>query len=255
MKALLLFPLSAALVLSVPAQSAIDWFFLVTGDKIPGTFEGGAAQSVRVRSLDGTVRDYDRASVAWIGFSPSTPSAATQQAPAPTVTPPAPSGTLAECMQSLPPSVPANTGSSIPSDQAALALEFHNCARRQVGAPPLQWSTQLAAAAQRWAQHLAGDEGCNLVHTQNDSHGENLFGGSGKDWTPLEASKDWYSEIKLFHYGPLTEDNWHAAGHYTQMIWKNTTQVGMGKAHCANGGLVIVAEYNPPGNVMGEAPY
>jgi pathogenesis-related protein 1 len=39
------------------------------------------------------------------------------------------------------------------------------------------------------------------------------------------------------------------------MIWHSTTELGMGQANCAGGGTVVVAEYNPPGNYIGEKPY
>jgi pathogenesis-related protein 1 len=151
--------------------------------------------------------------------------------------------------------VPANTGSSVSQHDAQDALDFHNAKRRDVGAQPLQWSAELATAAQQWANHLAADRQCNLEHNVANSNGENLFGGSGSAFNPLFASQAWYSEIKNFKYGVLTNANWQSAGHYTQMVWSNTTKVGMGKATCSGGAVVIVAEYNPPGNYMGQKPY
>jgi pathogenesis-related protein 1 len=53
----------------------------------------------------------------------------------------------------------------------------------------------------------------------------------------------------------LTAANFAPTGHYTQMVWRSTTQVGMGQASCPGGALVIVAEYNPPGNYIGQKPY
>ncbi len=164
------------------------------------------------------------------------------------------SSALSGCMKAQPPAPPSSTGSAVSAANAQLALQFHNCARQEVGSPPLQWSTELSAYAQNWANHLAKDEHCNLVHSEGGDYGENLFGGSGS-YTPLFASQDWYTEKKLFHYGVLNESNWAPSGHYTQMVWKATTNVGMGEAHCPGGDLVIVAEYSPAGNMMGEKPY
>lgn len=151
--------------------------------------------------------------------------------------------------------VPSDTGSSVPQDQAQLALDFHNKVRQDVGAAPLEWSADLAAYAQQWANHLAADSNCDLEHTPNNVYGENLFGGSGESYTALDASQDWYSESNDYTYGVLTQDNWYATGHYTQMIWSNTTRIGMGMATCNGGGVVIAAEYDPPGNYMGQKPY
>jgi hypothetical protein len=46
-------------------------------------------------------------------------------------------------------------------------------------------ATQLAAYAQKWVNHLANDNNCQLDHTVDNKYGENLFGGSGV--TPLSS--------------------------------------------------------------------
>jgi hypothetical protein len=43
-------------------------------------------------------------------------------------------------------------------------------------------------------------------------------------------------------------------GHYSQIVWKTTTKVGCGFAE-SNGSDVLVCDYAPPGNVMGERAY
>jgi pathogenesis-related protein 1 len=151
--------------------------------------------------------------------------------------------------------VPSNTGSRVPPDQAQLALDFQNAKRRDVDAPPLEWSADLAASAQSWADHLAADRNCGLEHTVNNKYGENLFAGSGRAFTALDAAEAWYGEIKDYHYGVLTAANFSQTGHYTQMVWSRTTKVGMGQATCSGGAIAIVAEYDPPGNYIGQKPY
>jgi pathogenesis-related protein 1 len=147
------------------------------------------------------------------------------------------------------------TNSHVNLQDAQQALDLQNAKRHDVGVPPLTWSTDLAAVAQKWADHLAADQACDLVHTQGGPYGENLFGGSGRVFTAVDAVNDWYSEISKFHYAPLADNTWFDSGHYTQMIWRNTTKVGMGRATCPSGRVVIVAEYDPPGNYMGQKPY
>ncbi len=151
--------------------------------------------------------------------------------------------------------VPSRTGSKLPTDQAQAALDFHNDMRDKHGVPALQWSTELSAVAQEWAEHLASRRQCGLQHMSNNRYGENLFGGRGRDYSALFASQRWYSEIDDFRYGPLSADQVHGVGHYTQMIWRTTTHVGIGVARCPNGAQVIAAEYDPPGNYIGQAPY
>lgn len=155
--------------------------------------------------------------------------------------------------------VPATTGSKISQTAAQEALDHHNKVRADVGAPTLEWSAELSKFAQEWADHLAS-QGCKMEHRPRSGewtqkYGENIFWGSASRYTPLDASKSWYSEIKDYTYGPLTSSNWYQTGHYTQMVWKNTTHVGFGVAICSSGAIIIVANYNPPGNYMGQKPY
>lgn len=154
--------------------------------------------------------------------------------------------------------VPAATGSRVLQAGAQEALDFHNKVRADVESPPLQWSEDLAGYAQAWADKLAVN--CDFEHRPSSGawgqkHGENIFWGDGEKYTVLDASESWYSEIEDYKYGPLTNNNWYKTGHYTQMVWKNTTQVGLGIAVCKSGATLIVANYSPAGNYMGEKPY
>jgi len=154
--------------------------------------------------------------------------------------------------------VPTTTGSKVSQADAQAALDFHNKARKDVGSPPLEWSKDLAKYAQAWADHLA-KENCQMKHRPHEGewkqiHGENIFWGSA-NYTARDASEDWYSEIKDYKHGALTGANWYATGHYTQMVWKNTAKVGIAQAVCKDGAIIIVGNYDPPGNYMGEKAY
>jgi pathogenesis-related protein 1 len=146
------------------------------------------------------------------------------------------------------------TGSAVSPLEAKAALDFHNAKRAEAGVPALKWSSQLATTAQAWANHLAKDLQCKLQHTPNNPYGENIFGGGGKAYTAMDASQAWYSEKPKYGGGALTTGNFSSAGHYTQMMWGTTTQVGIGIGSCS-GSLVIVAEYSPHGNILGQKPY
>lgn len=41
-------------------------------------------------------------------------------------------------------------------------------------------------------------------------------------------------------------------GHFTQVVWKDSTELGVGCAKTDNGKTYVVANYNPPGNMMGK---
>ena len=150
-----------------------------------------------------------------------------------------------------------NIGSLLTANEAKEALDFHNKARNDVGVAPLTWSPEISKYAQEWANNLAAN-GCQLQHrssAQNTKgYGENIgMGYSG--YNALSASKAWYSEISQFQNVVLDQNNWYKAGHYSQMVWRNTTHLGIGVAKCSNGATIVVGNYNPPGNYMGQKAY
>ena len=49
-----------------------------------------------------------------------------------------------------------------------------------------------------------------------------------------------------------TGDN--VTGHYTQMVWKGTTEVGCATASGTEL-TYLVCRYSPPGNIVGQKPY
>lgn len=139
------------------------------------------------------------------------------------------------------------------SDQV---LEVHNRERAEVGAPPLTWSDDLAASSAEWALHLASLG--ELQHSGGRAYGENLWMGSTGYYSYSAMAQSWADEKRLFVYGTFpkvsSDGNWANVGHYTQVIWKNTTQVGCA---VATGGSwdILVCRYGPPGNWIGEKPY
>jgi pathogenesis-related protein 1 len=165
------------------------------------------------------------------------------------------SGTLVSNAQKK---VPFKTGSKITQAEAQSALDFHNKARKEVNVPALEWSAELSAYAQKWAEHL-DSLGCALQHRPRSGvwvqqYGENIFWGSGS-YNATDACKSWYSEKKDFVGPVFTGEETSVVGHYTQMVWRDTKKVGIGVVKCKGGGMIIVANYDPAGNYRGEAAY
>lgn len=152
------------------------------------------------------------------------------------------------------------TGSNVSSEQAKEALAYHNKARADVEVGPLTWSPKLADFAQKWANNLVSNGKCKLEHRPGSGewkgiYGENIAMLVPKKNAALESSEMWYSEISKFKNVILNNTNWYAAGHYTQMVWRNTKSVGIGAAKCSNGYYIVVANYDPSGNYMGQKAY
>ena len=41
-------------------------------------------------------------------------------------------------------------------------------------------------------------------------------------------------------------------GHFTQVVWKNSKNLGIAKARSSSGKIIVVANYEPAGNFIGQ---
>eukprot|EP00249_Psilotum_nudum_P036157 c6457_g2_i1 orf=194-709(+) len=133
-------------------------------------------------------------------------------------------------------------------------LYLQNVARAQVGVPPLQWSPKLAHYAQWWANQQAAYGNCLLRHSDGP-YGENIFWGTGKAWTPVDAVSVWVNERAWYNYHRNTCTYYDACGHYTQIVWRTSRFVGCARVTCGDGDVFMTCNYYPPGNYIGERPY
>jgi len=151
-----------------------------------------------------------------------------------------------------------STGSRLTREEAGMMVNLHNEARSEAGVEPLSWSNELASYAQEWVDHLAKTD-CHPEHRPRSGpwkqkYGENGFAGAAGYHGVTDAVKSWKEEKKYYGHQVLSRSHWRASGHYTQMVWRKSTQIGCGKIEC-NGRIIIFCNYNPPGNVLGEKPY
>ncbi|XP_059149240.1 Golgi-associated plant pathogenesis-related protein 1-like isoform X2 [Physella acuta] len=138
------------------------------------------------------------------------------------------------------------------------ALAAHNECRAKHHAPPLTLSADLNDYAQNWANHLAKTG--KLAHSDCKMNGEVLgenvaykwaSGGPGADMTGKDATQMWYAEIKDYKSYADASSASSNTGHFTQVVWKSTKQLGMGKAKTSDGKVFVVGSYRPPGNYVG----
>ena len=147
------------------------------------------------------------------------------------------------------------TGSNLSQAEADLMVRTHNKWRSEVGVVNVKWSVEVARSAQKWADEL-GRRGCAMKHSSDRKYGENIFWSSGMNPTAEDVTNDWAAEIKFYKKGTkISYSNYSNFGHYTQMVWSSTTEIGCGRAKCAHGKEVWVCQYNPAGNYIGEKPY
>ena len=128
----------------------------------------------------------------------------------------------------------------------------HNQVRARVGVRPLTWSSKLAAMAQRWAEELLANG--KFQHRHEREYGENLFEIRGGRSSPTEVVTSWADEARDYDLARNVCRARAECGHYSQIVWRKTKQVGCGVAR-QPGREVWVCNYFPPGNWVGERPY
>jgi pathogenesis-related protein 1 len=129
-------------------------------------------------------------------------------------------------------------------------LAGHNAVRTEVGVAPLAWSDHLATLSQTWADALLA--GRKFAHSQNSAYGENLFEITGAAASPAQVVGVWAGESRQYEYS--SNHCRGVCGHYTQLVWSGTREVGCAVAR-GHGREVWVCEYDPPGNWAGKRPY
>ncbi|XP_035220944.1 uncharacterized protein LOC118193888 [Stegodyphus dumicola] len=141
-------------------------------------------------------------------------------------------------------------------DFALECLRSHNRYRAQHGCPPLHLSAEVSAFSQEWADKLARED--RMYHSHNPKYGENLFVTYMSDNSrPMakgtEVVDSWYSEHVFYPYsGQVTREIVMKAGHFTQVIWRNSKEMGIGKAVSRRNRIYVVANYYPAGNVLNK---
>ncbi|MEO1127007.1 MAG: S-layer homology domain-containing protein [Cyanobacteria bacterium J06639_16] len=165
---------------------------------------------------------------------------------------------------------PSGTSGTIPPENVATTqglgalnqsqvnelLAAHNRYRSEVGVSSLTWSADLSLSAQQWADQLASTG--SFEHSTGNGYGENLALNSNPSLTVLVDQ--WGAEKADYIPGvPFSQASTGGViGHYTQIVWRDTTEVGCGVAIGSYQGFdatFLVCQYNPPGNYSNQVPY
>ncbi|KAL2269304.1 hypothetical protein VTJ83DRAFT_1488 [Remersonia thermophila] len=157
-------------------------------------------------------------------------------------------------------------------DYIRTALEHHNVHRANHSAPDLTWSDALANSAAVLAKRCVFDHdvsingggyGQNLAMWASSSL-ENMLNVGELGSVARAISNGWYNnEAYLYanEYGKPTPnwDRFADFGHFTQLIWKNTQEVGCFTYLCPAGTMLdtmsswyTVCNYSPSGNFLGD---
>lgn len=156
-----------------------------------------------------------------------------------------------------------NKADALSQTEIRRCITSHNKLRAlHTNTNPLEWDEGLAVLAQRYAEKLLADHQGRrktyLVHdTTKNGLGENLYWSDNKKVaTCAQADLAWYIEIEDYDYTTARTKNGKAVGHFTQLVWTDTTKFGVGiasgksrlYADYGNVETFIVAKYAPRGN-------
>ncbi len=135
-------------------------------------------------------------------------------------------------------------------------LKWHNYYREIHHAPPLVNDAELDRAAQDYAEKMA--KSGTFAHSSADERngaGENIYTSPNNevnDAMLAELSKEvidcFYNEIKDYDFKKPVFSM--STGHFTQLVWRQSTKLGVGVT-VGNDGSYVVARYGPAGNMMG----
>ncbi|KAG7416085.1 putative pathogenesis-related protein [Fusarium oxysporum f. sp. rapae] len=166
--------------------------------------------------------------------------------------------------------VPASGGDDLSLDGAynTVMLAYHNIHRLNHSASALEWDDELAGYAENTAN------GCVFEHDMNQGnggYGQNLASwGATSDIDGLKnkaaaggITNQWYNNemANWAFYGqenPPADMNIDLYGHFTQVVWKDSTKVGCATVKCPAGTVLsfpswyTVCNYNPQGNFGGR---
>jgi len=157
----------------------------------------------------------------------------------------------------------------IPISQAEKqeSVNSHNEWRKNAGATAMRrmkWNDELA----RFAEAAASK--CSFDHTTSESRknniggfgyiGENIYVHTNKP-TFKDAIDAWGGEEKDYDLASDTCKANAMCGHYTQITWSKTSEVGCAVSKCSNvegfnhEGYLVFCNYGHGGNMMGEKPF
>ena len=152
------------------------------------------------------------------------------------------------------------------------AMKVMNAARKANNVGEFTWDPNLASQATTYANHLA--QTSNFEHGYIDNKGnahplyaaqngnppaagytgtfgQNLAMGYGSDANIAFLTQSWIGECTDCNKNNYCQKSTTSkeVGHYTQALWRGSTQVGCGTG-TNDGKTYLVCNFNPPGNMM-----
>jgi len=160
-----------------------------------------------------------------------------------------------------------------PSSSCTQWLGAHNTLRQQLNSgllsnspspevpvDILQWDNNLEQVAQDHANLCVFEHNANRLAQYQALGGLETSVGENMALSMVAFDEQqffdlWASEESVFVYEPIDGTNYSVFGHYTQLIWRNTTHIGCGRSGDCGSYYMAVCNYAPSGNFIGQYPY
>ncbi len=146
---------------------------------------------------------------------------------------------------------PETVGPSIPpgtSQWGLECLEEHNLRRAssetldRKSLVPLVWDQSLSQSAKSWADQLAYQNN-GLTHSKL-GNGENLYSTTDRGSSCKAAVDAWFNEYPLYYNQKIGGAGFNGYGHFTQLVWPETTKIGCAFSDNASN-RYVVCHYDP----------
>ncbi|PRP86284.1 lipoprotein [Planoprotostelium fungivorum] len=153
----------------------------------------------------------------------------------------------------------------VQAEVTSTITSLHNAERNSLTVNSLVWNTTVAAIAQKYSDK------CNYAHSGTKGLGENIAASAASGSATAYSDADARSAVNMW-IGE--KPNWNCAtnqctsgkvcGHYTQVVWESSTQIGCGTTSCTTNSpfgssfpnwKFTVCNYAPPGNYVGRRPF
>ena len=129
-------------------------------------------------------------------------------------------------------------------------LTRHNFYRAQHQVSDLTRVSAIEAIAQNYSNYLASIN--SMIHSSNkylgSKLGENLYWGPKYSTIGTASVDAWYSEVKDYDFSNPGYKS--GIGHFTQLVWKSSENLGCGVGCGSNNYCFVTCNYYPAGNVL-----
>ncbi|CAG2165172.1 unnamed protein product [Oppiella nova] len=151
-------------------------------------------------------------------------------------------------------SMPDKTDDNFQND----CLQSSNTFRAKHHSPGFKVDPAAVAYAKSRCALISQYPGLSHGHAGLKDYGENLYwAGNSQDvmGNCQSAINSWYNEVSQYNYDTTGFSG--ATGHFTQLVWKSTTNVGCARCYGKEPGgqwyeTYVVCNYKPAGNIVGD---